>query len=203
MAEKLALLTWFKALLAGLILSGLTYLAVNEDSSVFEAKRSAATKELEAATKNLRQTEDALRNAVRFEAENKAMQAQFKGLVEFLPNEPNLVELMRTLTTEAKKSGADVSRIDPQVKAGERSDFYETSKIDIQMKGTYSQLVLFLSYLTHVPRLLTFEKMELSVDALRTGRITFVATLVAYRYVGLPGEHGSKDGHDQAQPKPN
>lgn len=202
MADKLAFLAWSRVLMFGVFLGAVVFYFNGEEPGAFDAARAQAKQELEASKKLLRDTESSIANAKKFEAEAEAMNRQFNELVQFLPSELNVSELVRTVSEEARKSGAETKRLEPKSKSSERVGFYEMSKIDVQLRGTYSQLVLFLSYLTHVPRLLTFDRVEFTVEPNDASKIMFFGTLVAYRYVQSARDDKQKDGSDRSATPP-
>ena len=202
MAEKLANLPWSRALLIAVGLGAAAWFFASPDPEAVESNRNAAKAELQKQNALLADATKLAENAVRFEEENKRMEAQFKELVEFLPSEFNPGELVRTISTEAQRAGSEVVTIGALSKQTKKIEFYETATIDFTLRGTYAQLVLFLSYLTRAPRLVTFDRLEMASDpGASAGRITLKASAIAYRYVGT--DDSAKDANAKAAAKPN
>ena len=69
----------------------------------------------------------------------------------------------------------------------ERKDFYEMTRLDFSIQGSFSQVVLFLSSLSKIQRLLTFDQLKLKSSAATPSaenpNVELSGVLVGYRYV--------------------
>ncbi|MEZ4872221.1 MAG: hypothetical protein R2827_08235 [Bdellovibrionales bacterium] len=84
---------------------------------------------------------------------------------------------------------------------GNRFEFYEEILVDVALKGSYSQLVLFLANLTNTNKVMVLKQMRLSttnpkldgvtnLDSLET--VSFQGVFIGYRYREDAKEVGRK-----------
>jgi Tfp pilus assembly protein PilO len=190
--EKLAKLDWPKVALGTFLMGALGYFGLYDDGTAATASLQAAQGQVKEAQALLKKTEIAVADAERFQQKIKVTSAQFKALTEFMPADAGIADIIEIAQREASAAGVRVIRIEPKDKT-ERILFYETRQIELQLSGTFAQLVLFLSNISKVPRLLTFEKMSLtgSGQTSESPNLDFVASMVTYRYVGEENKAGT------------
>lgn len=187
---QLAELDWLKVVGVGIALAAVYYFLMYDNGAALEANIKAANDRLATAKTQLQNTERAMENANRFEKEMQATSRQFEKITEFMPPTIGAAELTAIINQQAQASGVR-PKIEPKGEDAP-SGFYQTSRVDLQLEGTFAQIVTFLSYLSRVPRLLTFDHVELKQPE-GGGTLTFSGTLIAYRYL--------KDASGDATPK--
>jgi Tfp pilus assembly protein PilO len=181
---QLANLSWGKVFLGMLVAGGVYWAALYDDGSTLQSQYAIASQELADAEKQLKKTKEAVANADKFEREVRDTIEQFTKIVEFMPERASTAEMVTLVTDLAAKSGAKLTKTEPRP-GSEKADFYEMYRLNLALEGSFSQIVMFLSYLSRVPRLMTFDKVELTGE--RTGeqevaKLAFTGTLVNYRY---------------------
>jgi Tfp pilus assembly protein PilO len=177
--------SWSKILVIGLLLAGLYYLAMYDNGAALRAALESSTHQLADTTKKLRETKKALDDAARFEKDVIAQEQNFKKVTEFMPADINAAELNQILTRQATLAGVKIMKLDPQA-GDQRIDFYEMTRMKVVVQGSFAQILSFMSNLTKVPKLLTFDDLELAMIPAgdpEQPKINGTGTLVAYRYI--------------------
>ncbi len=181
---QLANLSWGKVFLGMLLAGGVYWAALYDDGSTLQSQYAIASQELADAEKQLKKTKEAVANADRFEREVRDTIEQFTKIVEFMPEKASTAEMVTLVTDLAAKSGAKLTKTEPRA-GSEKADFYEMYRLNLALEGSFSQIVMFLSYLSRVPRLMTFDKVEMlgeRVGDQEVAKLIFNGTLVNYRY---------------------
>jgi type IV pilus assembly protein PilO len=191
---KLAEIDAKQALAIGLVIAFIYLFVIPESIPEIEASIRSTRESLKQEQKLLNETEKASEDANRFQRESEMIGAQFKELIQYLPTETNTSQILQVLQREAGSAGAEIIKVQPAPKA-EKKEFYEAASMDVELQGSYSQLVLFLSYLSKVPRLLTFNEVELTAvnqDA-ASPKVKFKGQLNSFRYI--PDAANSPNGN--------
>lgn len=186
---QLGEMTWSKVVVGGLVAAGVYWGLWYNDGSTIEAAISQLNAKQAEAERQLRETKEAMANAEKFEKAIRQNEMQFEKVLEYLPQATNPNELTRLINQQAISSGTRVTETKPQ-DAVERKDFYEMTKLDFALKGKFSQVVVFLSWLSRIPKLMTFDKLQIKTDAgsqgadgLENPLVELRGVLVGYRYL--------------------
>jgi Tfp pilus assembly protein PilO len=192
--------TWSKVIVAGLIVAGLYWSLYYDDGADLETSIQALRVQHAEAEKNLQETRQAMADTEKFEKEVRNNEVQFEKVLEYLPQEMNSNELTRMINEIVAQTGTRLLQTKPQLNS-ERKDFYEITRVDLTIEGQFVGVVTFLSALSRVPKLLTFEKVEVKVNPssannnLEDGpNVELSGTLVGYRYLkdSEPGAAGAE-----------
>lgn len=180
-------LSWSKVFIAGLGALALYYFTLFDDGSNHRRMYQEATVRLAESEKGLQDTKNAMADADRFEKEVKSTQQQFERIVEFMPVSMSAVTLTEIVTKQASAAGAKVTQMEPKM-GDDRLEFYEMTRLNLSLEGSYAQIVMFLSNLSRVSRLLTFDKIELNLAGgePESPQLKFVGVLVGYRFLKKP-----------------
>lgn len=180
-------LTWSKVVAFGMVALALYWFLYYDDGSNIEATIRSLQVQLVDAEKNLADTKQAMADTVKFEKEVSNNEKQFEKVKEYMPSDMNANELTRLVSQWAGEAGAKVNSTKPKLEI-EKKEFYEIIRLDFAISGRFEQLVTFLASLSAVPKLLTFDEIEVttvsagaSVDEAPT--IEMKGTLVGYRYL--------------------
>lgn len=186
---QLGEMTWSKVIVGGLIALGAYWGLYYDNGEKLETEIQQLTARLTESERQLRETKEAMADAERFEKLVRQNEIQFEKVMEYLPQDTNSNELTRLVNQVSQLSGARVKATQP-MSVAERRDFYEMTRIKVDLQGSFSQVVLFLSSLSKVQKLLTFDSLEikLSEDGALVGEgetppVTLEATMVGYRYL--------------------
>lgn len=182
---QLGELTWSKVVVAGLIAAGVYWGLYYDDGSKFENEISNLTAQYTESERQLRETKDAMADAEKFEKAVRQNELQFEKVLAYLPQEINANELTRLVNQQAQLSGTRVQST-KAIDLVEKKEFYEMVRLEFALQGTFAQVVSFLSSLSKIERLLTFDKLNLKVNrstAEDVPTVELAGTLVAYRYL--------------------
>jgi len=190
MEEKLKNLTISQALMIGIGLAALYYFAVYNDGSALETQISTTRQQIVTNQAEVETLNKAIMDAERFQQSKAALGAEMDKVLQAIPNSLTALELMRIMSNEAKSIGVEIRQINSPQGFRAQSDsklFYEPVPIDIEISGTYNQIMLFLSNLTRLNKIITAKSLQLNVAQMRTTgsgipTLSLKASLNAYRY---------------------
>ena len=205
---KIAALDWLKVVGVGLALAVGYYFLMYNDGTALSEGITAANTRLQTATRQLGETEKALSDAARFETEVTSLGRQFDKIVDFMPATVTSADLTTIINKQIQLAGVRAVSIKPSSEI-QRVSFYETSRVDLELSGSFAQIVTFLSYMSRVPRLLTFEGTNLTLSQENgdnsSSVLLFKTTLVGYRYLKdapVAAPTPNPDGSMPAAPAP-
>lgn len=190
--------TWSKVIVGGLIAAGAYWGLYYDDGSQLENGIKALQGTYAESERQLRETKEAMADAEKFEKAVRQNEVQFDKVLEYLPQDINANELTRLVNQQAQLSGPRVQ----STKASElieKKDFYEMTRLDFSIQGSFSQVVLFLSSLSKIQRLLTFDKIKIKSSqqaAADNPLVELSGTIVGYRYIKDNPEGKTKDGKE-------
>lgn len=194
----LATLNWKRAVAFGAILAALYFLLVYDNGEVIDRNMQQVQTQISQAEHQIKVTKEAFADAERFEREVKATVDQFSMVIDYMPENMGPSELMTIVSDLTAKTGLKLVKTEP-VAGGERTNFYEPIRMSFAFEGSFAQILTFLSELSSVPRLITFEGVELSTLANtdpEMPQLSFTGTIVAYRYIA----RSSVEGGNSKQP---
>ena len=177
--------TWSKVIVGGLIAAGAYWGLYYDDGSNLENAIKALQGQYTESERQLRETKEAMADAEKFEKAVRQNEVQFEKVLEYLPQDINSNELTRLVNQQAQLSGPRVQTT-KAIETIERKDFYEMARLEFGLQGSFSQVVLFLSSLSKIQRLLTFDKLKMHVQqgpGSETPQVELSGLLVGYRYV--------------------
>lgn len=168
--------------IAGLIFGGLYYWSNSDSLSSKEAAIEAKKNELEAAEAAIQSAKKIAGDKAKFEEESTKVSDQLKAAIEFLPTKLNEQDILTKIANEARSAGVRQTSVQP--KKAQPKGFYEELQMDVELEGSYSQLVLFLSYISNIQRIVNIKGLDLRIKDYvdETPILRLKGTLVAYRY---------------------
>jgi Tfp pilus assembly protein PilO len=177
-------MTWSKVIIGGLIAAGAYWGLYYDDGSTLETAIQTLNSTYTESERQLRETKDAMADAEKFEKAVRQNEIQFEKVLEYLPQEINANELTRMVNTQAAEATTRV-QMTKAIEVVEKKDFYEMTRLEFSLQGTFSGVVGFLSLISKIPRLLTFDKLQIKM--LRSGEdipsVELSGVLVGYRYL--------------------
>ncbi|MDZ4677830.1 MAG: type 4a pilus biogenesis protein PilO [Oligoflexia bacterium] len=130
----------------------------------------------------LKVTQDRAQDKGKFQEEMERISQTFRLALDYLPKELEIQDMLKKIYSEARTAGVELSNFKP--KEVVVKDFYEELPMEIQLKGTYPQMVNFLGNVSKIPRIINIRNVEIDkpviVDGYPVMRMTGV--LVGYRY---------------------
>jgi Tfp pilus assembly protein PilO len=207
MEEKLKQLTFGKAILAGLAFAAVYYFALYNSGAAIQENINTTQTQVTKQEQELAAIKKAIADAERYQMAKKTLGQELDVVLKAIPVELNAIDLMRTLSNEAKSIGVSILSINaqpaytPPASSGNGpKPFFEPVAVTVNLEGSYNQLMLFLSNLTKTDRIITVGTMNLQLRDSNGGVDNRGATVLkmggefkAYRY--LPAEKkGDKPG---------
>ncbi len=177
--------TWSKVVVGGLIAAGAYWGLYYDDGNVLETSIKTLEASYQESARQLAETKEAMADAEKFEKAVRQNEVQFDKVLEYLPQEINANELTRLVNQQAQLSGPRVQTT-KALELIEKKDFYEMTRLDFSISGSFSQVVLFLSSLSKIQRLLTFDKLKIKSSQTSATDVPVVelsGVLVGYRYI--------------------
>ncbi len=166
----------------GIVLAVLTWSAVDSPTKRFDPEIARIQQELADAEKKLAETEERFSNKGKFQEEMERVSQTFRLALDYLPKELDTQDLLKKISLEARSAGVELGKFTPKETVAK--DFYEELPMDIQVKGSYTQLVTFLLNVSKVHRIINIRNVELGEPVLTDGvpLMQLSGTLVGYRY---------------------
>ena len=181
---QFAELSWQKVFGIALGACFLYYLLLFDDGSQLDAAIQGSQQQLTEEQTQLKQTEEKMKDLEAFREELNNQEAQVREVMNFFPKQLNVSELTSMIQERANQSGMRVAKTEIE-KDVTRVDFYEAIRMKAEMIGTFTQVTKFLSLLSKLPRLVTVDSIELTMNSAgrEATRLKFTTTLVGYRFV--------------------
>jgi type IV pilus assembly protein PilO len=131
---------------------------------LYYAAAAAQTAELEKKLSDLeheiKQQEVIARNLPSFKAEVRRLEEQLTLLLEQLPNQAEIPNLLKNISDLGKESGLEFLKFAP---GGEvRKDFFASIPVAISVSGDYHSFVLFADKISHLPRIVNLSDITIS-----------------------------------------
>ena len=114
-----------------------------------------------------------------------------------IPSAEELPDLLDAISTEARRTGVDLSLIQPT--GAEVAEFYTRSTYDLAVIGSYHQIADFLTRVGSLPRIITPIGLNVTVQEgeLRNGNPRLEARFAIETYVlPAPGEQMPAEGDE-------
>tara|TARA_Y100000031_G_C7995984_1_gene281400 strand:- start:127 stop:621 length:495 start_codon:yes stop_codon:yes gene_type:complete len=109
---------------------------------------------------------------------------KFNKLIQYLPENFSNTDQMRLISQQVNASGVELVQVS-QGGNGDKFKFYEELLVNVSLRGTYSDLILFLSNLTQLDKVFVVKQMAFSGggtgDPGTSPLLNFSATLAMYR----------------------
>jgi len=106
-----------------------------------------------------------------------------KKIVVILPSEKEIPELLSNISEQAKRSGLEVISFTPRREIPQ--DYYNIIPFDIEVKGDFQQLVLFLDKVERLMRIITLNNIFININEAKNNIDLYAkCTFHTYRYTG-------------------
>lgn len=130
-----------------------------------EQERRALESAITGKQSELKRLQDFARNIETIKQELKELNLQLESALEHMPRQFNLSGLLRKLTMLAQNSGLELFTFKPST-SEDRGDgnFYATMTIDFTLRGTFTQILLFLDQVSRLKRIINAEELKMSMQ---------------------------------------
>ena len=161
----------------------------SEDLPKMEAERDKLQQEVQKQESELKRLQAFSQNVEKTKKELKELNLQFDSALEYMPRTFDLSKLLRKLTMVADNSGVELATFKPKKGAEEKKGgtFYSSIGIDFDIKGTFTQTLVFLDQLSRLKRIVNIDsiRMKATDGAPQRSGATLIATSATvrtYRY---------------------
>jgi type IV pilus assembly protein PilO len=173
-------------LVGGLVVGLLYYFMVFDSGSKIEEEIAAIETEMQKDRKALADAQAAAKEKDKFQQEVTQTNNQLQAALEYLPKDQKVEEINIRLEEEARRAGVRIRKFLPQ--KSELKQFYEEFPVDIIIEGSFTNVTLFLSYITQLKRIITIKGFDIAKSASKSGvdsgnNLSLQGTLVVYRYL--------------------
>lgn len=169
------------------------YWFIGDDGSALERMNEGKRQQITTLQADIAKLEESVRLAKQYEVTISALGGQLTKISNYIPEKFSPVELMKLVGNEAKTAGLDILNLtenssSASANSAEEDPVYNSFEVSAEFEGNYSQLLLFLSYLTKLDKIVTVG--DFTIDS-QTGTGTgaglaplrFVIKLLGYKYV--------------------
>jgi type IV pilus assembly protein PilO len=160
-----------------------------QEFPILDAAYKKVESDVEAKKNELKQLQEFSKNIEQVQKELKELQAKLDSALEYMPRTFKLEGLLRKLTLLAANSGVELSTFRPKKGEEKGSSFYSTIAIDFDMKGSFTQTLVFLDQLTRLKRIVNIDSLKLrpmdaAANATRSGATIVVtqASIKTFRF---------------------
>lgn len=198
MKEFLERISTTVALGLGLSLAFLYYVSpFYDDGKALQTQIDSAKVEMAVKTKEKEKIESDIAEAKRIKERVNLLSEKFKQAVQYLPTEWKEDALLTDISKQAQIAGVTVVKINSQ-KERVAIGVYEEMKIDFEIKGSFTSMMLFISNMTKIKRIVEVSEVNMKSDdpEAELPSLTSVGKFTTYRYIS-PQERATRDENKQ------
>jgi type IV pilus assembly protein PilO len=193
---RLASFTFQKAMIFGLIAGAIFYFFLYDDGAVMEDEIAKIQVEITAQEKQSQEADAALKEVEQVRVAVGALSDQFKLVSAAIPADVQMADIIRAVDTVARASGVGIKLKEPREPVDK--EFYEEIPLSVSIEGDFSQLTMFLYYLTSMERIMKIKNFSISLpmeqrsNASSGSKLVLNGQLVSYRFIGAPANKETK-----------
>ncbi|MCB0383952.1 MAG: type 4a pilus biogenesis protein PilO [Bdellovibrionales bacterium] len=206
LADRMQQLTFGKALMFGLLIAGLYYSIGYDSGSELEVSIAQTKEQIQDKQTQIKGLERQIERIKTMQKVMGVLGTEFDSFLSYIPEKMSMPDLMKIISTEAKAAGVGINGIGEVTSSmaggratSEEGQFYEEMIVEVELVGTYAQLLLFLSYLTKLDKILSISQLSMVSSAKIGDRespmITFKCFIKGFRY--LPAQEATTEGQPQ------
>jgi len=193
LTEMFARLTLVRALVMGLFLAGLYYVTMYDNGEAQRAMIQQSQSTIQRLQGELAQVEESLQRAKSFQSASLDLGNSIQKLLSFIPEDFRMGQLMKMISQEARIAGLDLKNMQPVVVVQGTNNFgknlteFEEIGVQLELRGTFTQILSFMSSLTEKKQIFLFEKIKIFKTLGVQGEeelVTLTAEVHAYSYLG-------------------
>ena len=170
-----------RAFVVSLVLVGIYYVTGYNSGKALVESTSAARQKITQLGVEMKQVDKDLAELAALKAAQDKDSEKLNYLMSYIPEKFSKVDLMRTVSNEAKAVGTNILRIsDNKSQASSGGQFYDEIAVEIELTGSFSQLLLFLSNLTRLDRIVSLD--GLTMKSVGGDALSLVTSVKGYRY---------------------
>lgn len=111
-----------------------------------------------------------------------------------LPENKDLEELLAQLNDIGKKSGLEISKVEPGKEATTGGEFFARIPIKMSVNGSYHEIAMFLQELANMRRIVNVNNIKLGTPAVKNEKVMLQSTFLAttFRFVSSTKQDAKK-----------
>lgn len=168
-------------IVSGTALLGLYFFAFYDNGSLSERSIEQLMSNIKQKDVKIEKLEEQLVLVKKIEQSFKEDQAQVNKLLSFIPKKLTYTDISILLNKEANDSGINIENRTDQAATQNDNAEYQILKIQLKIKGSFVQIMLFLSRLTSQDKLIIVKKIDMQIQD-KTSLIVANLSVEAYRY---------------------
>jgi type IV pilus assembly protein PilO len=156
-------------------------------------KIDSALREQETLTEQRDENRDIAENRDRWERRVERLNEELAKAVKELPNDREIPELVRRISSIGKKIGLEFALFQPLPEV--KRDFYADVPVKLKVEGSYHEVATFFDRIGKLNRIVNIRNISMHDPGERSGKIilTIEGTAVTYRFLN-PDETGGGEG---------
>lgn len=129
-----------------------------------EGQRAALESSIRKKQDEVKRLQEFARNIETIKVELRELNSQLDSALEHMPRQFNLSALLRKLSMLAQNSGLELSAFKPGT-TEERTEgaFYSTLGIECTLRGSFSQVLLFLDQVSRLKRIINADDLKMTM----------------------------------------
>lgn len=194
MKEFLERISTSVALALGLSFAFIYYFTpLFDDGHELQAQIDAAKIQLAVKKKEKDKVESDIAEAKKIKERVNLLSEKFKQAVQYLPTEWKEDALLTDISKQAQIAGVTVVKINTQ-KERIAVGVYEEMKIDFEIKGSFSSMMIFISNVTKIKRIIEVSEIFMKSDDpdAESPNLTSTGKFTTYRYIS-PQERATNE----------
>ncbi len=192
-----------RAIIIGGICTLSYYFTLFDNGEVLDRQFAQLQTQLIEQGEKVKESEAALKKLEQIRASVDLLNQQLHRVSIQLPTEVKGAEILKTVDTLAKSTGVRIKITEP--KSPIREDIVEKIPLHVRLQGTYSELTMFLYYISIMERMTRVSSFSLTnlfqEEKSKGGTLILEGDIVSYRYVskGIPSTKNGLNGEVRAQ----
>ena len=166
-------------------IAGIYYVSKYNNGQSIKSEISSLDQQKKDVEKNIKNLELELEGIQEVEKVMNVMGDKMNEFLKFIPDKMTSSMILNHLNINAKSAGVELSDIANHDVVG-KEEFYEKIKINITVKGVFTQVLVFLSKLTGLTEIVTIESFvlkEVPRQKQLTGEVQMQMEIYGYRYI--------------------
>jgi type IV pilus assembly protein PilO len=189
-------ITQTQALLVGLILAGFYFFTVYDDGSSQIAQREQAISETSRIDTEINTMRQAIEQAKAYEQLADQKGQKFTEWIKFLPRDFDRKDQMRLISRAATSAAMELNLSEGMGNQARKFEFYEELEVDSTLRGTFSELMVFLADLTKSNRVIGVRSLNIVSDSsrdmvdgtqTRSPNLSIQIKFIGYKYTAPEG----------------
>ncbi len=186
--DRIYNMTVTQAFAIGLVLAGLYYFVGYNSGTNLEAQIEANKLSIQDTETKLAEENKKIQRLDEYKRISASMGENLQSLLTFIPTHLETFDLKKTISLEAKAAAVSLSRMNEiTVPPPTAKLFYKELAVQVDLKGSFQQLMLFLSFLTRAEQFLTVHNLGLTVESSQnksdSPMLRFTAEIHGYQYI--------------------